>query len=155
MSSPRGDSTELVDATKRGLRRMETVVTSLADEALGRALENGWTVAATLAHLAFWDRWVEARWTRFARTGAFDDLPDDVADLVNEAAMAGWHAVPAREAVRLCADAAASVTRTIERLSPRHVDAAVQTGRLFMIDRTRHWCPHLDEIERSTRHRAP
>jgi hypothetical protein len=48
--------------------------------------------------------------------------------------------------VGLCLDAAASVTRTIQRLSPGHILAAVETGRLALVDRTVHWYPHVDEI---------
>ena len=140
-----------MEATVHGLRRMQTLVTSLSDDSLHRVLANGWTVAATLAHLAFWDHWVEARWDHFSRTGSFHDLPDDIADLVNEAAMAEWHALPPRETVRLCLDAAVSVTHRIERLSSPHISAAVETGRLAMVDRTLHWYPHVDEIDRAAR----
>jgi hypothetical protein len=136
----------LVEATVNGLSRIETVVRSLGEDSLRQMLDSGWTVAATLAHLAFWDRWVEARWSHFLRTGAFHDLPDDITDLVNEAAKPGWHAVPPGETVRLCLDAAVSVTRTIQGLSSANILAAVETGRLALIDRTMHWYPHVDEI---------
>jgi hypothetical protein len=136
----------LVDATVNGLGRVEALVRPLREDSLRQVLDSGWTIAATLAHLAFWDRWVEARWSHFVRTGAFHDLPDDITDLVNEAAKAEWHAVPPPETVGLCLDAAASVTRTIQRLSPGHILAAVETGRLALVDRTVHWYPHVDEI---------
>ena len=142
---------ELVEATMHGLRRMQTLVTSLSDDSLHRVLGNGWTVAATLAHLAFWDHWVEVRWDHFSRTGSFQDLPDHITDLVNEAAMAEWHALQPRETVRLCLDAATSVAHRIERLSSPHISAAVATGRLAMVDRTLHWYPHVDEIDRAAR----
>lgn len=135
-----------LQATRQGLGRLRTLVTSLSTDSLSQVVGNGWTVAATLAHLAFWDQWVEARWNHFSRMGAFHDLPDDITDLVNEAATAEWHALSPRETVRLCLDAAISVTRRIEHLSPQHVTAAVDTGRLAMVNRTLHWYPHLDEI---------
>ena len=142
---------ELVEATTLGLSRVQAFVTALTAESLCRVFGNGWTVAATLAHLAFWDRWVEARWNHFARTGSFHDLPDDVTDWINEAAMREWLALSTPETVRLCLDAATRVTHRIERLSPQHIAAAVATGRLAMVDRTLHWYPHLDEIERVVR----
>ncbi|MGE5378728.1 MAG: maleylpyruvate isomerase N-terminal domain-containing protein, partial [Bacteroidota bacterium] len=37
-------------------RRMETLVYGLSDEDLARTTDYGWTVAALLAHLAFWDQ---------------------------------------------------------------------------------------------------
>src|SRR3989442_2530031 len=68
---------DLVEATTHGLKRVQALVTSLTADSLPRMLGNGWTVAATLARLAFWDHWVEARWNHFSRTGSFHDLPDD------------------------------------------------------------------------------
>ena len=144
------EMSELVKATTHGLRRMRALITSLSADSLYRVLANGWTVAGTLAHLAFWDHWVEARWNHFSRTNSFHDLPDDLPDLINEAATAQWHALPPRETVRLCLDAAVSVTRRIECLSSQHIGAAVETGRLAMVDRTLHWYPHLDKINRAT-----
>jgi Mycothiol maleylpyruvate isomerase N-terminal domain len=145
------EGSELVEATMHGLGRLQALVTSLSADFLNRRLGNGWTVAATLGHLAFWDHWVEARWNHFERTCSFHNLPDDITDLANEAAMAGWHALPPRETVRLCLDAAISVTHRIERLSPEHIAAAVETGRLALVNRTLHWYPHMDEIERAVR----
>ena len=142
---------ELVEATTHGLSRVQALVTALTAESLSRVFGKGWTVAATLAHLAFWDRWVEARWHHFTRVGSFHDLPDDVTDWINEAAMGGWLALSAPETMRLCLDAAMRVTHSIERLSPQHIAAAVATGRVAMVNRTLHWYPHLDEIERVVR----
>ena len=40
----------------RERRRLEALVGKLDDAALSRAMPAGWTVAAVLAHLAFWDQ---------------------------------------------------------------------------------------------------
>src|SRR5689334_8700766 len=40
----------------RERRRLEALVEKLDDAALSRAMPAGWTVAAVLAHLAFWDQ---------------------------------------------------------------------------------------------------
>jgi len=37
-------------------QRLRTLVARVSDDDLTRPLPNGWTVAITLAHLAFWDR---------------------------------------------------------------------------------------------------
>lgn len=50
-------------------RRLESLVSGLSDADLARSTDYGWTVAALLAHLAFWDhrmsvilqRWQEQR----------------------------------------------------------------------------------------------
>lgn len=56
-----------------------------ADDAPRRPLDDGWTVAAALARLAFWDRSVEERWDRYARHGAIDELLDGIVDIANPA----------------------------------------------------------------------
>jgi hypothetical protein len=52
MPMERGYATE--NAHKR--QRLRALVARLRDDDLTRPLPNGWTVAITLAHLAFWDR---------------------------------------------------------------------------------------------------
>ncbi|MBW3589970.1 MAG: hypothetical protein KY429_11180 [Actinobacteria bacterium] len=138
---------EYIQATRAGLERVRTIVTSLNPDSLRGALENEWTVSSMLAHLAFWDRWVETRWDHFSRTGSFHELPDDITTLVNQAALSHWLALPSGESVRLCLDSASSVTSRIEQLSTDEVKAALKTNRPAMVDRTLHWYPHLDEVE--------
>jgi hypothetical protein len=50
-------------------QRLRTLVARLSDEDLTRPLPNGWTVAITLAHLAFWDRQRLALLRRWERDG--------------------------------------------------------------------------------------
>lgn len=143
-SESKGD---YVEATRAGLERVRSIVTSLNAETLKAVLENEWTVSAMLAHIAFWDRWVEARWDHFSRTGSFHDLPNDITTLVNQVALSQWLALPGDESVRLCLDAASSVTLRITQLARNEVEAALKTKRPAMVDRTLHWYSHLDEIE--------
>lgn len=48
--------------------RLRDLVARLGDDGLARPLADGWTVGAMLAHLAFWDRIVLARWQRRSRS---------------------------------------------------------------------------------------
>lgn len=128
-----------------GVHRLRRLVGGLADPDLLRPIEStGWSVA--LAHLAFWDRYTLARWDRFDRHGTFDEIPDVVWDFVNAAALEQWRALTPRLAAQQALDAAAQVMQRIERLSPEAVSAANNTSRLFMLDRTVHWYPHLDQV---------
>jgi hypothetical protein len=92
---------------------------------------------------------VAERWQRWLAVGHFQDLPDDITDLVNEAALRGWRAIRSELAVSVALQAAESLTNIIEHLPPNAVADAVATGRSAMIDRSVHWDPHLDEIEDS------
>lgn len=120
-----------------------------ADAALRRPLADGWTVAAVLVHLAFWDRWVEERWERYGRDGIIEELPDGILDLANAAGLPGWLAVEPGAAAALALDAAEAVDRRIAALAPAAVVHALTTGRPAMVDRSLHRGPHLDEIERT------
>ena len=141
------EARRLVGRTSDGFELLFDALDALDERAFTLELSGGWTVSSVLAHLAFWDRWVETRWDLFEQSGRFDDLPDYILDLVNAAAMPGWLAVPGGSALAIARSAAASVTSTIERLSNEAIRAAVDTGRPAMVDRTVHWRPHLEEIE--------
>ena len=138
---------ELVANTRAGLARMHAALGTLDDGALEVRPESGWGVAATLAHLAFYDDWVAERWRRWLAAEAFQDLPDDITELVNASGERGWATAapgPARTAALEAADA---VTKLIEELPPAALEDAIRTGRERMVDRSVHWNAHLDEIE--------
>ena len=127
--------------------RLGTIIASASDEDLQRSLGDSWTVAAVLAHLAFWDQWVAARWDRYDRDGAIEDVPDGVVDLANAAGLPLWRAYEPRRAAALALTAAEAVDRRIEALPAAAVAHALATGRRTMVDRSLHRSAHLDEIE--------
>jgi hypothetical protein len=128
---------------------MRSLAGGLGAVDLGRSTHSGWSVATTFAHLAFWDDWVAERWQRWLAVGHFQDLPDDITDLVNEAALRGWRAIRPELSASVALQAAESLTNLIEHLPSNAVADAVATGRSAMVDRSVHWDPHLDEIENS------
>ena len=140
---------ELVERTGAGIERLRASLAVLSEGDLRRTVHGGWTVAAVVAHLAFWDGWVETRWRMFAQAGSFDDLPDTIADLVNSAAEPVWLAVPGGAARDLALAAADRVHGAIRGLDARAVAAAISTNRPAMLDRTRHWDAHVAEIRQS------
>ncbi|MBA2278614.1 MAG: DinB family protein, partial [Chloroflexia bacterium] len=104
--------------------RLRALATWLSDADLARPMGDGWTVAAAFAHIAFWDRFVLARWERHLRDGGpVVSLSDDLLDLVNAAALDQWLALPVRAAVRSAVDAAEAVDRTIATLPAETVEA--------------------------------
>lgn len=128
--------------------RLTVLVARLCDADLGRSLGEGWTVAASLAHLAFWDRFVLARWDQALRDElAVPSLDDRLTEMVNAAGLGGWRAVPGRQAARLAVDAAEALDRAIERLPVEAVRTARDRGQHRLLDRSEHRRVHLDEIE--------
>jgi hypothetical protein len=132
----------------RSRARLRQLIDRLDEEDWAQPLDDGWTVAVALAHLAFWDRWAIARWDQYERDGAIEWMPDVVNDLANAAALPQWLALAPRQVAELALAAAEAVDRRIEVLAPEAIAHAIATGRRVMVDRSLHRDPHLDEIER-------
>jgi ribosomal protein S18 acetylase RimI-like enzyme len=138
---------ELVAKTCRGLERMRVVIEALDERDFAISTDPGWGVAVTLVHLAFYDDWVTERWRRYLAAGLFEDLPDEITDLVNAAGSRSWQAVTPNHARKLALQAAEEVADLIGKLPSTAMGDAIATGRPAMVDRSLHWGPHLDRIQ--------
>jgi len=139
-----------LEHNREGLRSLRALIERLSDEDLSRDIGDGWTVAVALAHIAFWDRYLAARWDHALREGlaAPEGLPDYVADFVNEASLVGWRACPPREAAKQALAAAETIEKRLAELDPALPAAALAGGRPSLVDRSLHWLQHIDQIER-------
>ena len=131
-------------------RRLQALARQLSNEDLARSTDYSWTVAALLAHLAFWDQrmiMIVQRWL----TEGFDESPIDSA-VVNDSLRVICHALEPRTAVQLCLSSAAAVDAELENLSPELVkqleDHAAATQTQFRMNRSLHRNAHLDDIEK-------
>jgi hypothetical protein len=122
----------------------------LTDDELGREVGDGWTASALVAHVGFWDRLVLGRWQRADGLGQQvpDPIEDHLADLINDAMMPEWRALPPRLALELARAAAEDVDAYIDGLDPTTVEAATAAGLPRLADRTHHRNEHVDAIER-------
>ena len=129
--------------------RLAEIVGRLTSDDHAREVMPGWTIGALLAHLAFWDRLVIERWTRAIADG--DTVPvslsDVLTDLINDASLAQWSAMPGPLAGREAIAAAEAVDTYVEGLEEARVAAAEEAGLARLIDRSRHRAEHLDAIE--------
>ena len=130
-------------------QRLHQLVARLSDDDLTRQVNDDWTVAATLAHLAFWDQSCVARWEEFDRNGSFVGLSDAVVELINTASLPAWLAMPGLTAAALVLEAAEEADGRTERLSDAALAYVIEHDRTFILDRASHRSPHLDEIEQS------
>jgi len=127
--------------------RLEGVIARLGGRDV--VLDDDWTAAALLAHIAFWDRLATARLERHLREGEPPVFATDaVTDLTNEAALRQWKDTPPLVAGRQAREAAAQIDRLIEGLPADKLDGLKALGRSFLIDRSNHRKEHLDQIER-------
>jgi hypothetical protein len=130
-------------------RRLESLVSRLSDEDLTRSTEYGWTVAALLAHLAFWDQRMLVILRRW-QTRGFDPSPID-AEVVNDSLRVICQALEPPAAIELCLASAKALDAELEALTPELVrqmeEHAAASSTQFRMNRSLHRDGHLDDIE--------
>ncbi len=130
------------------LERLKALVARLSDDELARPLTDGWTVAATLAHVAFWDRraaYLVARWQRENLEPSESDAVLDV-DSINDAAKPQWLALAPRAAANEAIAAGEAANRALDEASPRLIEQIARAHPINLA-RAEHRREHLDEIE--------
>lgn len=129
------------------LEHLRLVIERLTDADLAKSLDDGWTVAAALAHLAFWDRYGLAALHTWQRTGQ-PPRTGEASD-INNGALPIWLALPGREAARLALEAAEAVDRHVAALPDAMVEAVTAAGRTRLLYRSLHRRDHLEQIEQA------
>ena len=128
--------------------RLRALVTRSSDADLARAMPGGWTVAAVLGHLAFWDQriltLVEA-WER--GTPPPLEREEDV-DWINDAGKPFLLALSPRKAAEMAVTIAEAVDRRVAALPEDLVAKNAAAGSPLNLSRAVHRKEHLDEIER-------
>jgi Mycothiol maleylpyruvate isomerase N-terminal domain len=132
--------------------RLRTFARRLGDRDLARPMDAGWTVAAVLAHLAFWDQRILVLLDQWERMGPSWtpplELPSDV-DWINDSAKALCLAMRPRGAAELALSVAETVDRRVAAVSDAIIEANARAGGLLNWRRAEHRREHLDEIERA------
>lgn len=132
--------------------RLVALVSRLGDRDI--TVDGGWTAAAVLGHLAFWDGFALARLDKHLRDGAPLELESEkLADHINAAAMDQWHDTPIAVAGRRAIAAATAIERIVAGASAEVVDRVKSLGieKSYILDRSAHRKEHLDQIERALR----
>ncbi len=145
--------------------RLRSLVTRMSDEELGRLMPGGWTVAAVLAHVGFWDAraiFYLDRWARGAGPSPADYVPED-ADAVNDSAKPLCLALRSRDAAQLALRLAEESDGKVKALSDEMLakiraagksappDLHDANGAPFNLARAEHRREHVDDIERALR----
>jgi hypothetical protein len=143
-----------IEENDRELERMRSLVKGLGERDLNASVNEYWTVAGVLGHIAFWDARMLSLADKLERGEPFsasDTEPEDV-DWINDASRPLIHAVPAAElaqlALRIAGDTDARVaTLPADRLWPRDPESPLYAVRAT------HRGEHLDDIEAALRAR--
>lgn len=130
-------------------QRLVELTRRLTEEDLARTTDYGWTVAALLAHLAFWDQRMIVILRRWLDEG-FDSSPMD-SQVVNDSLKVICDALEPHTAVALCLTYAEAVDAEFDKLTPELTrqleEHASATETQFRMNRSLHRNAHLDDIE--------
>jgi hypothetical protein len=129
--------------------RLEALVARCSDADLQRPMPGGWTVAAVLLHLAFWDERARILFERWRAEGSAP-APEDgrSVDWINDSAKPMFLALAPRRAAELAVEVARATDRAVEALPDEVLERNVSAGRPLNVVRAEHRGEHLDDIER-------
>jgi len=124
--------------------RIRTLASQLKDPQLLKPIGKNWTVAITLAHLAFWDARVLHVLDVTEQNGKLSIPEIDIS--VNDFALPLWAAIPPREAARIAVETAESVDGRLENFPAALLDEIYSYNKRLVV-RALHRGEHLDEVE--------
>jgi hypothetical protein len=136
-------------ANKAARERMRSLIEDMSDEELALPTVAGWTVASTLAHVAFWDfriLYLLQHW----KENEITPSPYDV-DAINEAHKPLCLTLAPRAAANLALQAAEAIDSEIEKTSDEFVERIRSAKVQFKFERHEHREYHLEEIENATK----
>jgi len=139
-----------IEQNDRERERLRVLIASLSDDDLRTQVNEFWTVAGVLGHLAYWDARAEILIKKAQRGEAFtasDYEPDDPT-WINDSTRALIHAIPPRAAAELALQQAHDTDGVAARLAD---DVLAKTWPAderspVSVVRAGHRSEHLDEI---------
>ena len=123
---------------------MRVLVESMSDEQLALPTVAGWTIASTLAHIAFWEYRILYLLNHW-KENEIAPSPYDV-DAINEAHKPLCLALSPRIAAQLALHASEAIDREIEITPDELVEKILAAKVQFKFERNEHREYHLKEI---------
>jgi hypothetical protein len=148
MSEERG----YIQDNDRERERLRALVDRLSEEELTRPVNEYWTVAGVLGHIAFWDARVLALSDKLEKGIPFspdDNEPEDV-DWINDASRPLIHAVPPSSLALLALDLAERTDAKVATLPPDRLWPTDPKSPIYA-SRASHRGEHLDDVEAALR----
>jgi hypothetical protein len=144
-----------VAANARELERMRALVSRLSDRQLGEMVNEYWSVAGVLGHIAFWDGralYLAGKLQRGELFTGSENEPEDV-DWINDSSRPLIHAIAPRALAELAVSIAEETDELVASLQNELLAGLNETSPLNPL-RASHRGEHLDEIEAATRPRT-
>ena len=141
----------LIEQNERERERLRSLVSRLSDEELSGSVNEHWTVAGVLGHIAFWDGRalvLAGKLVDGVPFTASDEEPEDV-DWINDASRPLIHAIPPRQLADLALRVAEETDAAVAALPPELAARTYPTDPSSPLNavRAHHRAQHLDEIE--------
>ena len=139
-------------ANTRELERMRVLESRLSDRQLGEMVNEHWSVAGVLGHIAFWDgcaTYLAGKLQRGEPFTASENEPGDV-DWINDSSRPLIHAIAPRAIAELAVSIAEETDELVASLSDELLAGLDETSPLNP-ERASHRGEHLDEIEAAIR----
>jgi hypothetical protein len=133
--------------------RLQALVARLSDADLARPMPAGWTIAAVLSHLAFWDQRVVVlldQWQQSPSAEPRVEIARDV-DWINDAAKPMMLALDPRRAAEQAVAIATEADRRVAAMSDALIARNAALGGPLNLRRSEHRREHLGEIEAALR----
>jgi DinB family protein len=144
-----------VAANTRELERLKTLVAGLSDKQLAAMVNEYWSVAGVLGHIAFWDGRALFMAGKLQRREPFttsENEPEDV-DWINDSSRPLIHAIAPRVVAELAVSIAEETDQLVAAL-PDELLAGLDESSPLNPVRASHRGEHLDEIEAAIRPRT-
>lgn len=141
-----------VDQNDGERERLRALVGRLGEDELRSSVNEDWTVAGVLGHIAFWDARALVLADKLERGVPFspsDAEPEDV-NWINDAMRPLIHAIAPREAAQLALRLAEETDRRVASLAPDRMYPNDANSPLNSL-RADHRAEHLDQIEAALR----
>ena len=135
-----------IERNRASTNRIRALAARLTDEELQHPVGDHWTVAITLAHLAFWDRRVMYVLDMTERDGKVFIPEIDI--FVNDLSLPLWAAIPPREAARIAIETAEALDKRLEGFPPALLEDIHAYNERWVV-RALHRGEHLDDVDAS------
>jgi hypothetical protein len=137
-----------VEQNNRERERLRALVERLSDDELSSPVNEHWTVAGVLGHIAFWDARVLFLADKLMRGVPFtpSDVEPENVDWINDSTRPLIHAIAPRDAARLALRLAEETDGRVATLEPATM-WPLDPNSLLNPMRAAHRAEHLDEIE--------
>ncbi len=136
-----------VEQNKASTERLKKLVKNLKPEDMGRKVGADWTVAVTLAHLAFWDQRDRFMLDKTEQAGTLVPVEFDTTTL-NDVLLPTWEIVPGAEAAKLAVETAEALDIRLEAFPPALLEQVNAKNPRWVV-RAMHRNEHLDEVDQA------